>query len=124
MTAIMIVLMCLMGVVVGIFTPTIPYAYSRYMAVAIMAAFDSVVGAILGMLQDKFNMKIFVTGFFTNAFIAIVFTMFGESLDVDIFLAAIVVFVSRIFTNLSQIRRIFISNFEMKKQKNKSRFKV
>ena len=117
MTVIMIVFMCLMGVVVGIFTPTIPYAYSRYMAVAIMAAFDSVVGAILGMLQDKFNMKIFVTGFFTNAFIAIVFTMFGDSLDVDIFLAAIVVFVSRIFTNLSQIRRILISNFEMKKTK-------
>lgn len=117
MTIAMIILMCLLGVILGIVTPTIPYAYSRYMAVAIMAAFDSVVGAILGMLQEKFNMKIFVTGFFTNAFIAIVFTMFGESLDVDIFLAAIVVFVSRIFTNLSHIRRILISNFEMKKSK-------
>lgn len=117
MTTIMIILMCLLGICLGVVTPTIPYAYSRYMAVAIMAAFDSVVGAILGMLQEKFNMKIFVTGFFTNAFIAIVFTMFGDSLDVDIFLAAIVVFVSRIFTNLSQIRRILINNFEMKKSK-------
>ena len=117
MTVGIIILMCLLGIGLGIVTPTIPYAYSRYMAVAIMAAFDSVVGAILGMLQEKFNMKIFVTGFFTNAFIAIAFTMFGDSLDVDIFLAAIVVFVSRIFTNLSQIRRILISNFEMKKSK-------
>lgn len=121
MTVAIIILMCLLGVGLGIVTPTIPYVYSRYMAVAIMAAFDSVVGAILGMLQEKFNMKIFVTGFFTNAFIAIAFTMFGESLDVDIFLASIVVFVSRIFTNLSQIRRILISNFEMKKSKNKNR---
>lgn len=117
MTIVTVVLMCLLGVIVGLFTPTIPYAYSRYMAVAIMAAFDSVVGAISGMLQEKFNMKIFVTGFFTNAFIAIVFTMFGESLDVDIFLAAIVVFVSRIFTNLSHIRRMIISNWEMKRNK-------
>ena len=46
-------------------------------------------------------MKIFVSGFFTNAFIAIVFTMFGERLDVDISLAAIFVFVYRIFNNLS-----------------------
>ncbi len=110
-----IVLMCALGVLLGIFTPTIPYAYSRYMAVAIMAAFDSIVGAISGMLQDKFDMKIFVSGFFINAIIAIAFTMFGESLDVDIFLAAIVVFVSRIFTNLSCIRRIIIKNIDNKK---------
>lgn len=117
MVVLNVVLMCVLGVLLGIVTPTIPYVYARYMAVAIMAAFDSVVGAISGMLQEKFNMKIFVTGFFTNAFIAIVFTMFGESLDVDIFLAAIVVFVSRIFTNLSHIRRMIISNMEAKKSK-------
>ena len=101
MMIIYMMLMCILGVLVGIVTPTIPYAYSRYTAVAIMAAFDSIVGAISAMLQEKFDMKVFVSGFFVNAIIAIAFTMFGESLDVDIFLAAIVVFVSRIFTNLS-----------------------
>lgn len=114
-----IVSMCILGVLLGLLTPTIPYAYSRYMAVAIMAAFDSIVGAISGMLQDKFDMKIFVSGFFLNAIIAIAFTMFGESLDVDIFLAAIVVFVSRIFTNLSYIRRIIIKNLDQKKATKK-----
>lgn len=111
-----IILMCVLGILAGIFAPTIPYAYSRYMAVAIMAAFDSIVGGISGMLQDKFDMKIFVSGFFVNALIAIAFTMFGESLDVDIFLAAIVVFVSRIFTNLSCIRRIIIKNWTIKRE--------
>lgn len=116
-----IILMCVLGILLGIFTPTIPYVYSRYMAVAIMAAFDSIVGGITGMLQDKFDMKIFVSGFFVNAIIAIAFTMFGESLDVDIFLAAIVVFVSRIFTNLSYIRRMIIKNLEVKRNVKKNK---
>ncbi len=116
-----IISMCILGVFAGIITPTIPYAYSRYMAVAIMAAFDSIVGAITGMLQDKFDFKIFVSGFFVNSLIAIAFTMFGESLDVDIFLAAIVVFVSRIFTNLSYIRRMIIKILETKKEYKKEK---
>ena len=94
-----VIVMSILGILLGLVTPTIPYVYSRYMAVAIMAAVDSIIGAIAGMLQDKFDMKIFVSGFFVNSLIAIAFTMFGESLDVDIFLAAIVVFVSRIFNN-------------------------
>lgn len=100
-----IILGCVLGALVGIFAPTIPYEYSKYTAVAIMAAFDSVIGAINSIQQKNFSMKIFVSGFFINAFIAIVFTMFGERLDVDISLAAIFVFVYRIFNNLSRIRR-------------------
>ena len=94
-----------LGVIVGIIVPVIPYEYSKYTAVAIMAAFDSVIGAIAGVAKKQFDIKIFVSGFFTNAIIAIVLTMLGESLDVDIFLAAIIVFITRIFTNLSCIRR-------------------
>ena len=44
--------------------------------------------------------------------------LLGESLDVDIFLAAIFVFVTRIFTNLSCIRRELLERIENKKNKN------
>lgn len=109
-----LILGSLLGVLVGILVPVIPYEYAKYTAVAIVAAFDSVIGGINGMIKNSFDIKIFVSGFFTNSIIAILLTMLGESLDVDIFLAAIFVFVTRIFTNLSFIRREVIKRLENK----------
>ena len=100
----------LLGALLGFYAPTIPYEYSKYMAVAIMAAFDSVIGAVTSIQQKSFNFRVFVSGFFTNTIIAIIFTMFGERLDVDISLAAIFVFVQRIFKNLSIMRRYIIES--------------
>ena len=33
------------GVILGALAPTVPFAYSSYLAIAIMAAFDSIIGA-------------------------------------------------------------------------------
>lgn len=110
-----LILGAILGVLIGITVPVIPYEYAKYTAVAIMAAFDSVIGAITGRMKHQFDIKIFVSGFFTNAILAILLTLLGESLDVDIFLAAIFVFVGRIFTNLSCIRREIINRLEKKK---------
>ena len=110
-----LILGSLLGVVIGLLMPVIPYEYAKYTAVAIVAAFDSVIGAVSGVIKNNFDIKIFVSGFFTNAIIAMLLTMLGESLDVDIFLAAIFVFVTRIFTNLSYIRRELINMLEKKK---------
>ena len=110
-----IIVGCVLGALFGVYAPTIPYEYSKYTAVAIMAAFDSVVGAITSIQQKNFNFRIFVSGFFSNALIAIIFTMFGERLDVDISLAAIFVFVQRIFKNLSIMRRYMIEGMDKKK---------
>lgn len=116
-----------LGCLVGTFMPTISYEYSKYLAIAIMAAFDSSIGAFAAKTQSKYDYKIFFSGFFTNAIIAIVFTMIGENLDVDIYLAAIFVFVFRIFNNLSVIRRYaiekFIENSNNKNKKNKKQGK-
>lgn len=112
----MILISILLGVIFGLFAPMIPYSYTKYTAIAIMAALDSIVGAINAQLKNKYDMKIFVSGFFMNMFISIAFTMLGESLDVDIFLAAIVVFISRIFNNLSGIRREILENVDNKKK--------
>jgi len=110
-----LILGSILGAILGVIVPVIPYEYSKYTAVAIMAAFDSVIGAIAGAIKKQFDIKIFVSGFFTNAIIAIVLTMLGESLDVDIFLAAIIVFITRIFTNLSCIRREILQKTKDKK---------
>ena len=98
--------------------PIIPYEFAKYSAVAIMAALDSILGATNAILKDKFEMKIFVSGFFINAIIAIALTLIGEKLDANIFLAAIFVFVYRIFNNFSSIRRELVERYEKKKANN------
>ena len=71
-------------------------------------------------MQTKFSMVIFISGFFLNALIAMFLVYLGQKLNVDIYLAAVIVFTTRLFTNLSIIRRIVIENMEKKRLKRKN----
>ena len=88
--------------------PVISYTYSSYLSIAIIAALDSVFGGIASVIKKNFDIKIFLTGFFGNAILSILLTILGNKLNVDIYLAAIVVFVGRMFTNLAIIRRYYV----------------
>ncbi len=123
MIIIAIVIGCILGAVIGMYAPIIPYTYSGYLAIAIMAALDTVFGGITSIIKKSFDMKIFVSGFFGNAILAIVLTYLGEKLNVDIYLAAIFVFVSRMFNNLGFIRRYYIEKLAEKKENKKSKKK-
>ena len=114
MILIAIIIGCIIGAIIGFFMPIIPYTYSGYLAIAIIAALDSVFGGITATLNKNFDLKIFVSGFFGNAILSILLTYLGQKLNVDIYLAAIVVFVGRMFNNLSMTRRYYIEKF-MKK---------
>lgn len=111
-----IVIGCVVGALIGINIPMIPYTYSSYLAISIVAALDSVFGGINSSLHGKFDLKIFVSGFFGNAILSILLTYLGEKLNVDIYLAAIVVFVGRMFNNLGMIRRFYIEKWTNKKE--------
>lgn len=63
MILISIILGCIIGAVIGIFAPMVSYTYSGYLAIAIIAALDSVFGGIVATLKKNFNLTIFVTGF-------------------------------------------------------------
>ncbi len=101
----------------GLWAPVIPYEFARYSAIAIVAAFDSIMGAINGIIKKNFNIKIFVTGFFVNILLGVLLTLLGDNLDVNIFLAAIFVFVTRIFSNFASIRRELVARYEAKHTK-------
>lgn len=111
MILIAIILGCIIGALIGINAPIIPYTYSGYLAIAIIAALDSVFGGIASTLKKNFDLKIFVSGFFGNAVLSILLTYLGQRLNVDIYLAAIVVFVGRMFNNLAIIRRFYLDKF-------------
>ena len=76
-------------------------------------------------LKKQFDLKIFLSGFFGNSILSIALTYLGEKLNVDIYLAAIVVFVGRMFTNLAIIRRHYIDKWvnaiETKKAKKQEK---
>lgn len=116
MILIAILIGCLLGVIFGLNAPIIPYTYSGYLAIAIIAALDSVFGGITAVLNKKFDLKIFVSGFFGNAILSILLTFLGQKLNLDIYLAAIVVFVGRMFTNLAIIRRYYLDKWTKKKE--------
>lgn len=109
-----IIIGCMLGAIIGMNAPTISYTYSSYLAIAIVAALDSVFGGIASVINKKFDIKIFVSGFFGNAILAILLTILGEKLNVDIYLAAIVVFVWRMFMNLGTIRRYYVEKWTNK----------
>ena len=112
MMIISVIIGSIAGVGLGFLLPTIPYTASKYLAIAIVAALDTVFGGIASVVNKKFDIKIFITGFFGNAILAILLTMLGEKLNVDIYLAAIVVFVGRMFVNLGIIRRYYVEKWQ------------
>ena len=114
MVFIAIIIGCILGALVGINIPTISYTYSSYLAIAIIAALDSVFGGITGTLKGEFDFKVFISGFFCNSILSILLTFLGNKLNVDIYLAAIVVFVGRMFLNLTIIRKYYIEKWSKK----------
>ena len=118
MTLLYIIIGCLVGVGVGFALPTISYTASNYLAIAIVAALDSGFGGIASSINKKFDLKVFISGFFVNAVLAMLLTFLGQKLNVDIYLAAIVVFVGRMFNNLGIIRRYYLEKIENHKKNN------
>ncbi|MEG0830538.1 MAG: small basic family protein [Anaerovoracaceae bacterium] len=94
---------------------TYPTEYSFYITMGLLAAMDSVVGAIRSTLEDKYDATIFVSGFATNAILAGALTFMGDKLGVPLYYAAILVFGGRLFNNLAAIRRILIEKYRNKK---------
>jgi len=106
----------MMGVFLGLYLPiTYPATYSLYISVGILAAIDSVFGAIRSVLEDRFNTEIFVSGFFGNAILAGFLAYIGDRLGVPLYYAAIFAFGGRLFQNFAIIRRYLLERLRSKK---------
>ena len=108
----LLVISTLIGALMGIFMPiTIPVKYSIYVAVAILAALDTVCGGFVASLEKKFDLAIFLSGFFLNAILAALLTFIGEKIGIQLYLAAIFAFGNRLFLNFGKIRRMLIKRY-------------
>ena len=74
MTILTVLIGSALGVLIGFLIPTIPYSASKYLAIAIVAALDSVFGGIASSIKKNFDLKVFISGFFVNGIIAMIFT--------------------------------------------------
>lgn len=109
-----IIIGCIIGAIIGTNAPMIPYSYSIFLAIGVIAALDSVLGGVSSILKKNFDFIIFITGFFCNAILAMLLTYLGQKLNVDIYIAAIFVFINRMFINLTIIRRYYVEKWSNK----------
>jgi small basic protein len=110
-------MIALIGLLIGIFLGllldiNIPQSLSSYLSVAILACLDSVFGALRASLSNNFKADIFISGFFGNAILAAALAYLGDKLGIPIYIAAVIVFGSRIFDNFAVIRRLLIERLK------------
>lgn len=97
------------GIVLGLIFPMkIPFEYSKYLSVALLATLDSVFGGLRANLEETFDALIFISGFFTNAIVAIFLVWIGERLAIDLYMVALICFGLRIFQNIASLRRYLL----------------
>ena len=99
----------LVGVLLGlVLNVNVGFELSRYSAVAILAALDSVLGAVRAELEGVYDNRIFVSGFVVNTIVAVLLTFIGDRLGLDLYLVALITFGLRIFQNVALIRRHYL----------------
>ncbi|MEK4385030.1 small basic family protein [Solibacillus sp. FSL W7-1464] len=112
----------ILGVVLGILTDIqIPSVYENYLSIAVLAALDTMVGGIRALLQQVYDDKVFISGFFFNILLAAGLAFLGVHIGIDLYLAAIFAFGVRLFQNIAVIRRLLLAKYEnsrLKKEEN------
>lgn len=102
------------SLVVGFFVvyllfPAIPPGWADYVAIALVAGFDALIGALRSWLEGHFDEAIFISGFFVNMLLAALLAYVGDKLGVDLYLAVVVALGIRIFTNLGRMRALLVT---------------
>lgn len=99
----------LVGAIIGFLLPyTYNTSYSLYITIAILACLDSVFGGVRANIQNKFDIKVFISGFFGNSILAAFLAYIGDRLGVPLYYAAIFTFGNRLFDNFAAIRRLLL----------------
>jgi small basic protein len=102
----LVLLAAAVGILVGVKTNIqIPVTFSRYTAVMLLAALDSIFGALKASLNGRYENAVFLSGLITNSAVAGALTYLGDKLGVELYFAAIFAFGVRIFQNIAVIRR-------------------
>ena len=92
-------------------------SYAPYLSLATLAALDTTLGGIRAGIDGLFQDDVFVSGFVLNTLLAAGLAYVGDKIGVDLFLAAVVALGTRVFLNLSLIRRHYLTRAAERKRK-------
>jgi small basic protein len=95
----------------------LPADWAHYLSLATLAGLDTVLGGVRAGIEGRFQDDIFVSGFVLNTLLAIAMAALGDAIGVDLFLAAVVALGTRVFLNLSLIRRYYLTKAALGKRK-------
>jgi small basic protein len=110
----------LVGVLVGqLIQEPVESAASVYVAIAALAGLDSVFGGTRSALEQRFQTDLFLTGFIFNILVAFSLVWLGETIGLNLVLAAVVFFGFRLFGNVSLLRRLVLSRLEEMRRKRR-----
>ena len=80
-----VIVSVLLGLVIGYSSPlVIPVAYSKIFSVALVAALDAAFGGLRAVVSERFDKRVFVTGFFSNTLLAAALVFIGDRLGIDL----------------------------------------
>ncbi|MBS1707613.1 MAG: small basic family protein [Armatimonadetes bacterium] len=112
------ILAMIVGIVLGFVINTpVKGDVALYLGVAVLGGLDSVCGGSRSGLEGKFRTDVFITGFFANIAIAVFLVWLGSRISVNLYLVAAFVFGTRIFNNLSLLRRMALTKWQDARQR-------
>ncbi len=107
-----VIVSVLLGLVIGYSSPlVIPVAYSKIFSVALVAALDAAFGGLRAVVSERFDKRVFVTGFFSNTLLAAALVFIGDRLGIDLYYVALLAFGFRMFKNLAMLRRYLLRDY-------------
>jgi len=115
----------IIGIVLGFVINTpVKGDIALYLGVAVLAGLDSVCGGSRSGLEGKFHTDVFITGFVFNIIIAVFLVWLGTRINVNLYLVAALVFGTRIFNNLSLLRRMALTKWQDARQRKQIEVEV
>ena len=107
-----VIVSVLLGLVIGYSSPlVIPVAYWKIFSVALVAALDAAFGGLRAVVSERFDKRVFVTGFFSNTLLAAALVFIGDRLGIDLYYVALLAFGFRMFKNLAMLRRYLLRDY-------------
>ena len=114
-----VIVSVLLGLVIGYSSPlVIPVAYSKIFSVALVAALDAAFGGLRAVVSERFDIRVFVTGFFSNTLLAAALVFIGDRLGIDLYYVALLAFGFRMFKNLAMLSRYLLRDYRNGGQKS------
>ena len=99
------------GLLLGFLIPLhFPAGMTLYVGVGLLAALDSALGGFRARVKGEFKLGVFLSGTIGNAAIAVFLTWLGQKLGLPLYLAAVLVFGTRMFQNFAEIRRELLTS--------------